>query len=165
MIGLSPDRVALSPGRLAGKDIYNMIICIDPGMSGSVAWTTKDGITEYYNAPYSASELCDVLRGLKVIENCVCYVEAVHSFPGQGVSSTFKFGEGFGIIQGLLTALAIPYQMITPQGWMKQIPNLPKDKKKRKTALKEYSQRLYPNLKVTLKNADALAMLSTRKEI
>lgn len=138
-----------------------MIITIDPGQSGAVAWKTNEGIVEYYNAPYSASELCDVLRGLRFIDkDLICYIEQVHSFPGQGVSSTFKFGEGFGISQGILTGLAIPFQMVTPQKWMKQIPCLPADKIARKNAIKEYSQRLFPNLKVTLKNADALAMLS-----
>jgi crossover junction endodeoxyribonuclease RuvC len=39
--------------------------------------------------------------------------------PGQGVTSMFSFGKSAGFIEGVLTALAIPYQLVPPQTWKK----------------------------------------------
>jgi crossover junction endodeoxyribonuclease RuvC len=47
------------------------------------------------------------------------FVEVVHSMPGQGVSSMFDFGKGFGMWLGILAALQIPHTLLTPQRWKK----------------------------------------------
>lgn len=44
-------------------------------------------------------------------------IEKVHSMPKQGVASTFKFGMGFGKIQGILAGLQIPFILVSPQAW------------------------------------------------
>jgi crossover junction endodeoxyribonuclease RuvC len=44
-------------------------------------------------------------------------VESVHAMPKQGVSSTFKFGMGFGIILGVAGALRLPLTLVTPTQW------------------------------------------------
>lgn len=49
------------------------------------------------------------------------YVENVHSMPKQGVSSTFKFGMGFGIVLGVLTARAFPHTRIEPSVWKRAV--------------------------------------------
>jgi len=41
----------------------------------------------------------------------------VHSMPKQGVASSFSFGRGLGLWEGLLTGLDLPYQKVTPQRW------------------------------------------------
>lgn len=48
-------------------------------------------------------------------------VESVHAMPGQGVSSMFSFGRGFGVILGALAALDIPYTLASPQAWQKAV--------------------------------------------
>ena len=48
-------------------------------------------------------------------------VESVHAMPGQGVSSMFSFGRGFGVILGVLAALDIPYTLVSPQAWQKAV--------------------------------------------
>ena len=40
--------------------------------------------------------------------------------PGQGVTSMFNFGANFGYIKGVLEALSIPYQEVSPQRWKKE---------------------------------------------
>ena len=50
-----------------------------------------------------------------------CVLEKVHSMPGQGVSSSFSFGEGYGMWQGILATLGIPYELVTPQAWKKEM--------------------------------------------
>jgi crossover junction endodeoxyribonuclease RuvC len=47
--------------------------------------------------------------------------------PHQGVASTFKFGVGFGSILGVLQALGLPLEFVTPAVW-KGTFNLGKDK-------------------------------------
>ena len=54
-------------------------------------------------------------------------VENVHAMPKQGVSSTFKFGMGVGIIHGVAGALRLPLTLVTPRQW-KASYNLTADK-------------------------------------
>jgi crossover junction endodeoxyribonuclease RuvC len=44
-------------------------------------------------------------------------VENVHAMPLQGLSSTFKFGMGVGIIHGVAGALRLPITLVTPRQW------------------------------------------------
>jgi hypothetical protein len=80
--------------------------------------------------------------------------------PLQGVVSVWTFSANHHIWIGGMLALKIPFKIIPPKKWQKEVGSLPADKKKRKQAIKEYSARLYPEIKVILANADALAMLS-----
>jgi len=54
-------------------------------------------------------------------------VEQVHAMPQQGVSSTFKFGVGVGIIHGVAGALRLPLTLVTPRQW-KSYHSLTSDK-------------------------------------
>lgn len=47
-------------------------------------------------------------------------MEHVSAMPGQGVTSMFHFGEGFGWLQGMLEAYEIPYELVRPQKWKKE---------------------------------------------
>ena len=76
--------------------------------------------------------------------------------PKQGVKSMFTFGENYGHWVGVLAALKIPYNLITPIVWMKHYSPIPKDKKDRKNYLKSVAQRLYPDSHITLATADAI---------
>ena len=44
-------------------------------------------------------------------------VENVHAMPKQGVSSTFRFGMGYGIIHGVAGALRLPLTLVAPVQW------------------------------------------------
>ncbi len=138
------------------------LLSIDPGLSGALA--LHDGTLEkidrvkYWIMPDTAQELAKILYENKDgIEHA--WLEKVHSFPGQGVSSTWKFAQNYGIIMGILGALQIPYESISPQKWQQSMGLFSKDKITRKRQIKERAQAYYPHLRVTLKNADALAML------
>jgi len=56
-------------------------------------------------------------------------IENVHAMPKQGVSSTFKFGMGCGIIHGVAGALRLPLTLVTPNQW-KTFHGLVADKEK-----------------------------------
>ena len=67
-------------------------------------------------------------------------VERVHAMPQQGVSSTFKFGMGCGIIHGVAGALRLPVTLVTPTQW-KGFHHLPG---KIKEAARELAIRKWP---------------------
>jgi len=88
-------------------------------------------------------------------------LERVHSMPAQGVSSTFKLGANYGYWRGVLQGLRIPFREVTPQKWQRAVLVPGKlQGPERKRALKQVAQERFPQLKVTLKTADALLMLN-----
>lgn len=94
-------------------------IGIDPGKSGAMAVLHDD---------YVKTQVFDIQEYSKVLHNLSgtdeplrCIVERVAARPGQGVTSMFHFGENFGIIQGLLVAYNIPFELVPPQVWKKEI--------------------------------------------
>tara|TARA_R110002012_G_scaffold296203_1_gene493401 strand:+ start:117 stop:566 length:450 start_codon:yes stop_codon:yes gene_type:complete len=137
-------------------------LAIDPGVKGGVA--VLDGtVMSAYKCPPTVKEMADLLYE-KTSRDTIAIIEAVHSFPGQGVASTFKFGNNFGQWQGILSAMAIPYIQVSPQKWMKMYQPLPKIKGDRKRRLKEIALEYHPEIKVTLDTADAIVMAYYLKE-
>ena len=88
-------------------------------------------------------------------------MERVGSYmPGNSGVAAATFARHCGHIEAALYCLCIPLVLNpTPQTWMKQAGTWPKDKQERKRAIKEAMQRRHPHLAVTLKTADALALL------
>lgn len=77
-------------------------IGIDPGKDGAMAVITPDTVTVF---PFDRDGYRNALEGLcGFADNCRCCLERVNAMPGQGVASTFTFGQNFGFIQGLLAA-------------------------------------------------------------
>ena len=116
----------------------NVYVGIDPGKSGAIAVIYADGTVEV--SPFDIVEYCTLLGHLR-FHDAVCCVEKVGAMPGQGVVSMFSFGHNFGIIEGLLTANCIPYQLVPPYTWKKEF-SLSSDKAKSI----EVCQKLFPNV-------------------
>jgi hypothetical protein len=111
-----------------------VILGIDPGASGALAWLTNDGSTLRHiedmpviDGTTSASLLAHIIRSMSPTERLTAVVEHVGSMPGQGVASTFKFGASWGIVLGVLAALDVPYELVRPNVW-KRAMALGKDK-------------------------------------
>ena len=87
---------------------------IDPGMSGGVA-VIRDTLAPFaQKMPPTESELSALIGSLAPSVR-FAVIEKVHSMPGQGVASTFKFGMNYGFLRGLLITHRIPFQEVTPQ--------------------------------------------------
>ncbi len=96
---------------------------IDPGNNGAlVMFDSDEGVLNIHDMP-----LMDV-KGKKVISpnlvteilkqhHCPAFIERVHAMPGQGVTSMFNFGKGYGIILGVLAGLEMPINIVNPTTW------------------------------------------------
>lgn len=107
------------------------IIGCDPGASGAIAAiSAHDGrLLWVEDAPVvdglvSAPLLAGLLEGERVR---MAVIERVGSMPGQGVSSTFKFGMSTGTLHGVVGALRFPVELVTPTVW-KRAMGLSSDK-------------------------------------
>lgn len=113
-----------------------IIAAFDPGVTGAVALlsiskahrvTHHDSGIDVYDLPTMGEGKQVVINGkalaAKLLEAGAEYVviEAVHSMPGQGVSGVFKFGTVFGQILGVVQALGIPYELVQPAKWKREM--------------------------------------------
>ena len=125
-----------------------IILGIDPGKSGGYA-VFADGKCVAVESFDPRAAISDLIR----TKPDIAYLEQVHSMPAQGVHSVFTFGENFGWWQGVLQALEIPFERVTPQKWQKAMSCLSKGDK---NVTKKRAAELFPKIKVTHAIADAL---------
>ena len=138
-----------------------IIIGIDPGTNGGIAWIT-DGKPCVEKMPDTLQDLWELFQEIRAAASpplgvgetqAIAYIEQVHSSPQMGVKSAFTFGNGFGHLEMALTAAGIPFARIRPQVWQKELGCLTKGDK---NITKRKAQELFPSLKVTHATADAL---------
>ncbi len=63
--------------------------------------------------------LANKLKDLRKKYDIKAAVEIAHAMPKQGVSSTFRTGEGFGLIKMLVTSLGLECDLIRAVAWQK----------------------------------------------
>lgn len=153
-----------------------IFVGIDPGITGAVAIIDGGNIV-FHDTPtiqtkngkktkteFMPSEMADILATQK---GCHVFIEKVGAMPGQGVTSMFSFGKGYGIWIGILAALKIPYTFTTPQAWKKHLMQGMKDK----DAARIRAQQLYPcatkelSRKKDIGRADALLIAEYGRSI
>lgn len=135
-----------------------IVIGIDPGKNGAVAihepirderkaWTVHDTPTAQMSKgkmDYLPAEMVRILRHpYAVCPDVIVAIENVHAMPGQGVTSMFSFGRGVGLWQGILAALQIPYELVEPATWKRQMKLPPKAEKGKSVQL---AQQLLPGI-------------------
>ena len=140
---------------------------IDPGASGGLAMISpmaslRNQHVSAVPMPATERDVWEWFRqGRSSVEFAV--IERVGGFiqgnPSPG-SAMFKFGRGTGLLIGFLIACQIPFEEITPQKWQKGLGIAPRRKDEEKTQfknrLKAFAQKLFPDVKVTLKTCDSL---------
>jgi len=110
-----------------------LIIGIDPGISGSLCFF-KDGkildLVEMPNMPEGKknkrqvngaqiyNEISSRIDGLNR-EEIKIVIEQVSAMPGQGVTSMFNFGQSFGVIKGICSAMQLSMYFVRPAKWKK----------------------------------------------
>ena len=136
------------------------MLAIDPGKNGGIAYVDRNGIVKAEKMPDTMTDMINRLAELKadgidkaVIERTGTYI------PGNSGPAAVTFARHCGHIEAALYALGISTTQVSPSVWQKKLGALPKDKKDRKNAIKTMMATRHPHLKVTLANADALAMM------
>jgi len=113
-----------------------MFLGIDPGLDGALAFMDDNELLIYDTPTLNIErngknkrqiDLQKLLSILRIYQVDHCYLENVNAMPGQGVSSMFQMGRGYGQIEMGLAALYIPVTYVTPQKWKKALA-VPKDK-------------------------------------
>lgn len=130
------------------------IIGIDPGLAGGIAILNKQGKIQdvmsmpvlYLKTAKGRKGEYDVKKIREMFEEYspkMVALEIQQAMPKQGVTSTFKTGRGFGLLEGILIGLKIPYILIKPRQWQSTMfEGLPKDNSKTLSIL--VAERLFP---------------------
>ena len=110
-----------------------LIIGIDPGISGSICFFKDGKILEVIEMPV----MTEGKKNKKQVNGAQIYneflkrinkkkddevrvvIEQVSAMPGQGVTSMFNFGQSFGILKGICSAMQLPMFFVRPAKWKK----------------------------------------------
>ena len=108
-----------------------LIISIDPGISGSICFFEDGKILDVVEMPtmtegkkskkqVNGSQIYnEISKRIKQIDrkNIKVIIEQVSAMPGQGVTSMFNFGQSFGILKGICSAMQLPMFFVRPAKW------------------------------------------------
>jgi len=147
-----------------------MLIAIDPGASGGIAWLKTNNIIDCCKMPSTPMDILYQLDRLSFAgtEELFCTMENVGFYrPGNSATSAVKFARHCGHLDMALLALHYQIEMVTPSKWMRGfLGTVPKDKTERKNAVKIKCQQRLPYLgkKITLATSDALGILLWQME-
>ena len=150
---------------MKGPDLF---AGVDPGWSGSIMIINREG-TWTLEIPMTWT-IQDI--GVNLRSHCkeisFALIERVGGglYQGKkgkmGVQSAFKFGDAFGIMRGMITICRIRHEYISPTDWQKEMKCRTKgDKKISKAA----AQRLFPDVEIVHRNADALLLAELARRI
>ena len=140
-----------------------VIVGIDCGVNGGIA-IFKRSEAHAFSMPPTIEALEEALYHIGA-DGPLVYIEDVPPFAGANrpAARIFKLAENFGIIKGILTAHDISYKLVRPQKWMKKMVRKKRNEfsssNKWKNYLKEKASVCFPEVKATLKTADALLLL------
>ena len=110
-----------------------LIIGIDPGISGAICFFEEGQVKEIIDMPVMAdgkknkrqingpqiyNEILNRINKLQK-KDIIVVIEQVSAMPGQGVTSMFNFGQSFGVIKGICSAMQLSMYFVRPAKWKK----------------------------------------------
>jgi crossover junction endodeoxyribonuclease RuvC len=143
-----------------------VIMGVDPG-AVSAAWAVLAGGLAYCDDVPVAGRMIDAPGFSRVVlkhQPGVAVVEKVAAMPKDGVSSSFRFGQGLGILQGVLAASGIEIVEVTPGMWKKYFRLGPDKELARAFAIKRFPNVDNLGRKKDAGRAEALLMALWFKE-
>ena len=110
-----------------------LVIGIDPGISGSICFFNEGKIIDVVEMPTmiegkknkkqvnGAQIFNEISERIKKLDkrDIKIVIEQVSAMPGQGVTSMFNFGQSYGILKGICSAMQLPMYFIRPVKWKK----------------------------------------------
>ena len=153
-----------------------LIIGIDPGISGSICFLEDGIIKDVLEMPtmtegkknkkqVNGSQIFnEISLRIKTYEkkNIKVVIEQVSAMPGQGVTSMFNFGQSFGILKGICSAMQLPIYFVRPAKWKKYFNLINSEKDASRTRAIEIFPYFSSNLskKKDSNKADAILLAS-----
>jgi crossover junction endodeoxyribonuclease RuvC len=131
-----------------------IVLGIDNGLDGGVfAIRLETKVSMKFVTPtlgvgkrsYDLGAMAAIVEGLVRGESSHAFIERAQAMPGQGVSSMFSIGLGYGMWQGILAGLQIPFEVVSPQRWQKEM-FVGVNKADTKAASATVAQRLRPDV-------------------
>jgi crossover junction endodeoxyribonuclease RuvC len=134
----------------------SVVIGIDPGLSGAIAWLGPNGGAHVVDMPtiqlsktgfvkraLDVNGLTILLEGYAAATNPrpTVYMERVNAFPGQGVGSMFSLGMSFWGAAGVIAGIGLALVLVEPKDW-KGYFRLNKDKE----LARGLASRYYPSV-------------------
>jgi len=133
-----------------------IIFGIDPGVSGAISVMENKKVLEVFDMPtmidgkknkkqVNGSQVTNIIKerlNLNTDQEIIVVVEHVNAMPGQGVTSMFNFGQSFGVIKGICSALSIPIYFVRPTKWKKHFNLIKTNKDASRTKVIE----VYPEI-------------------
>jgi crossover junction endodeoxyribonuclease RuvC len=137
----------------------SIVIGIDPGLSGAIAFIPRQGeswvedmpvltlsATGFVKRALNPHGLSRILRAhVSSLDldpvNPVVFIERVNAFPGQGVASMFSLGMSFWGAFSVAATLAYETRLVEPKDWKRHF-HLAKDK----DLARGMAQRLFPHI-------------------
>jgi hypothetical protein len=153
-----------------------LIIGIDPGISGAICFFENGEVKEILDMPTMAegkknkrqingSQIFnEISKRINQIPKKEIYViiEQVSAMPGQGVTSMFNFGQSFGVIKGICSAMQLSTYFVRPAKWKKYFNLIKSEKDASRTKVIEIFPYISSNLskKKDSNKADAVLIAS-----
>lgn len=130
-----------------------IILGIDPGsVSAAYAFLDSDGRCLFADDVPVVDKMVDAAEFNRIVRFWLpdeSIIEQVSAMPKQGISSSFRFGMGCGLLRGVLSANQIPLAQVAPSRWKKHF-NLDSDgEKSRALAI-----RFWPDCKMLSRKKD-----------
>ena len=150
-----------------------IIIGIDPGIAGAICFFSDGKIIDVIDMPTMADgkknkkqvngrQIFNEISNLKskyINEPVSVVVEQVSAMPGQGVTSMFNFGQSFGIIKGICSAMELPIYYVRPAKWKKYFNLINSEKDASRTKVIEMFPKISHKLSRKKDNNKADAIL------
>lgn len=153
-----------------------IIIGIDPGLSGSICFFEDGKILDVVEMPtmiegkknkkqVNGSQIYnEILKRTSNLDksDIKVVIEQVSAMPGQGVTSMFNFGQSYGILKGMCSAMQLPMYFVRPAKWKKYFNLINSEKDASRTKAIEIFPYFSSNLakKKDSNKADAILIAS-----
>ena len=110
-----------------------LIIGIDPGITGAICFFEDRKIIDLIEMPNMAAgkknkrqvngaqvynEIFERIKNYNK-KDIKVVIEQVSAMPGQGVTSMFNFGQSFGVLKGICSAMQLSMYFVRPAKWKK----------------------------------------------
>ncbi len=150
-----------------------IIVGIDPGIAGAICFFSRGNIIDVIDMPTMAegkknkkqvngrqifNEISLVKRKF-LKDSMSVVVEQVSAMPGQGVTSMFNFGQSFGVIKGICSAMELPIFYVRPAKWKKYFNLINSEKDASRTKVIEMFPKISEKLSRKKDNNKADAIL------